>query len=663
MNEPARDSASEPARPTRPAAGARAAAPGTAAGREPHLSLLARLSQRAPLAIEGLPPALAALGAGQVYVVYASASPARDALFWQTAAAALKGPATVLSTRDGASIAATLRDHGIDIDRPGSTHHWANVCSLVPLPDRDGAQVLIEALDALANQCAAPASQFYIEGAEAFFAWHDPATLARQGAQLANWCAQHRHGVLLFAEPPGLGDDQTHPELAAFQARFAGAAQLLQTQGQFHWEVAFWRAGEAVLGSQSLPLRFAAIDHRLMITTQSGTFESSIGEVGLLAPDEGRVIVSRDAVLNERVLPPSWQVVDDNEAALAAARTAVAASVILEFGASRELESLAEQVHTLRLQCGNALKIIVREEAVAMRYESLMLNLGANRVVPRHTTLSQVEAIVESLRGQVYSRPVPADYRQALAGVMHGEETGYVGAARFVELVGAAVERSRVIQLPSVLIRLALMPEVAHVDALKACLLRRAGDIMTAAGDSLYVFFFACRLGDADAVLQRVFKRPLAELFQGEQRCGDPKSIAALLETLTDEIEAQTPPDYSGWLVLNAPDGSDAPQTSASEETAATDTPSGSGTSTSAGANAGSTHSTGHHAAQDASEAGGLLPALPAFAAAALAPIAGQPAQSAQPAQPEQARQASGSEAPRAEPRPVSLPLKAQERR
>jgi cellulose biosynthesis protein BcsE len=637
MNQPARESASEPAQPARPSAAAGAAV-GTTVSGEARNSLLARLSRREPLAIDGLPPALAALGSSQVHIVYANASPARDALFWQTAAAALAGPATVLSTRDGASIAATLRDHGIDIDRTGTTHHWANVCSLTPLPDRDGAQVLIEALDALANQCAAPASQFYIEGAEAFFAWHDPATLVRQGAQLANWCTQHRYGVLLVAEPPGAGADNAQPELAAFQARFAGAAQLLQTQGQFHWEVAFWRSGEAVLGSQSLPLRFAALDHRL--TVSSGTFEHSIGEAGLLAPDEGRVIVSRDAVLNERVLPPSWQVVDDNEAALAAARTAVAATVILDFGASRQLEALAEQVHTLRLQCGNALKIIVREEAVAMRYESLMLNLGANRVVARHTTLSQVEAIVDSLQGQVYSRPMPADYRQALAGVMHGEETGYVGAAHFIELVSAAVERSRVIQLPSVLIRLALMPEVAHVDALKACLLRRAGDIATAAGDSLYVFFFACRLGDADAVLQRVFKHPLAELFQGEQRCGDPNSINALLEALTDEIEAQTPPDYAGWLALNAPRPPQAPRAVAGAPNGGT-----------AGGTAGSAQGAPGNGATApiASEASGLLPALAALDTAALAPTTRQ--------------SGSNSGAPRAAPRPAKLPLKAQRQR
>lgn len=607
-------------------------------GAAPRASLLARLSQREPLAIDGLPPALAALGVGQVHIVYASASPARDTLFWETAAAALEGPATVLSTRDSASIAAMLRARGIDVERRDAIHHWANVCSLTPLEGRDGAQVLIEALEALANQCAAPASQFYIEGADAFFAWHDAATLVRQGALLANWCAQHRYGVLLVAELPDAGEDAVQPALAAFQARFAGAAQLLQTQGQFHWEVAFWRSGGSVLGSQSLPLRFSTVDHRL--TVSGGTFEHSIGEAGLLAPDEGRVIVSRDAVLNERVLPPAWQVVDDNEAALNAARTAVAATVILDFGASRDLEALAEHVHTLRLQCGNALKIIVREDGVAMRYESLMLNLGANRVIARNTTLSQCEAIVESLQGQVFSRPMPADYRQALAAVMHGEESGYVSATHFVDLVRAAVERSRVIQLPNVLIRLALMPEVAHVDALKACHQRRAGDILTAAGDSLYVFFFACRLGDADAVCQRVFQRPLAELFQGEQRCGDAKSIGALLETLTDEIDTQTPPDYSGWLALNAP----------LEAPAQAQTP----TAAAAADQAGEPEIPVYIAPRE-------VPAADTAAAAAstplprLSPLPGLPvladAAHAPPARPP---------APRDEPRRATLPLKAQ---
>jgi cellulose biosynthesis protein BcsE len=517
-----------------------------AASRDARASLLARLARREPLAIDGLPPALASLGAGQVHVVYALASPARDALFWQTAAAALHGPVTVLSTREPENLALTLREHGVDIEKPGATSAWSNVCTLRPLPDRDGVEVLIEALDALADQRAAQGSQFLIEGAEAFFAWGDASLLARQGERLAGWCAQRRYGILIVTAPPSLADDREHAELAVFQARFAGAAQLLQVQGQYHWEVAFWRAGDAVHGSQSLPLRFSAAENRL--TVSGGTFDQSVGEAGLLAPDEDHVIVSQDAVLNERVLPPAWQIVDDNEAAVTAARRSVAATVILAFGRGNSLDTLAGQVHTLRLQCGEALKIIVREDAVAMRYESVILNLGANRVIHGERPLAQVEAIVESLQGQVYLRPIPADYRASIAAVTHGDETGYVSAAHFVELAHAAVERSRVIQLPNVLIRLAALSDVAHVDALKACHMNRAGDIVTASGDSLYVFFFACRLADADAVCRRVFAVPLGELFQGEQRCGDTQSILALLDALAREIEREMPPDYSGWL-------------------------------------------------------------------------------------------------------------------
>jgi cellulose biosynthesis protein BcsE len=586
-----------------------------AASRDARRPLLSRLAPREPLAIDGLPATLAALGAGEVHVVYADASPARNALFWQTAAAALRGAATVLSIRDAPSLAAALREHGIDIDRPGATGARANVCALRALPERDGAQVLIEALQALADQCAAPGSQFLIEGAEAFFAWHDEKILAQQGAQLAGWCAQHRYGVLMVVAPPGLADDREHPELTVFQARFAGAAQLLQVQGQYRWDVAFWRAGDAVYGSQSLPLRFSAAEHRL--TVSGGTFETNIDEAGLLAPDEGRVIVSRDAVLQERLLPVAWEIVDGNEAAVAVARPTVAATVILDFGASGQLETLAEQVYTLRVQCGEALKIIVREDAVAMRYESLLLNLGANRVIHRNTPLPQVEAIVESLQGQVYSRPLPSDYRAAIAAVMHGDETGYVNAAHFIDLVRAAVERSRVIQLPNVLIRLALMPEVAHVDALKACHLRRAGDLVTASGDSLYVFFFACRLGDADAVCQRVFERPLADLFEGEQRCGDAPSITALLDTLSDEIDHEPPPDYSGWLAKQAAAASPrAPGSSTGDETSGVASSMTSGT------------------------ADDLLPALDAAASRESRPVP----------------------RPRAAPRRAALPLKAEER-
>ncbi|SMG56391.1 cellulose biosynthesis protein BcsE [Paraburkholderia susongensis] len=507
-------------------------------------------SGRPQLAIDGLPPALATLAAGQVCIVYANESPARAALFWNTAAAALhNGPANVLSTRNDLQIVDALRSHGLDIDGVGALHGHANLCTLRPLPDRDGGEVLLEALKALADQCAQPESEFLIDGADAFFNWHDASALARQGAQLAAWCAHHDHGVLLVVSLPDDGGDSSIAQasaLAGFHVRFAGAAHLRQTGGQYVWEAMFWGQHGAMLVDESLPLRFLDDSDRLMVA--GGTFAKSIGEGGRLAPDEARVIVSRDAVARESGLPSHWEVVDDNDAVVAAAAHAVAATVLLAYGDSAQLEKLAEQVYTLRRSAGPALKIAVREDRIALRYQAVMRSLGTNLVVPQQTSLARVETMLDELQGQVFSRPLPADYLSVLAAVLHSPEVGYVSASRFVELVRDTVGRARAIRLPNVLLRLPLLPEVAHVDALQACHMGRAGDLCTACGDSVYTFFFSCRLADVTTVFQRVFQLPPGDLFRGEVRCGDYDSIMSMLETLEREITHEPPLDYTQWL-------------------------------------------------------------------------------------------------------------------
>lgn len=533
-------------------------APNRASDRTPRPSLLGRLQGRPALAIEGLPPALAALAAARVYAAYAAASPARDALFWKTAALGLKGPVNVLSTRGGEAIAGLLRANGLDIDLPGAVHAKANICTVTPLPGRDGAEVLIEALNALAEQCAEPASEFLIEGAEAFFSWHEANVLARQGAQLATWCTQRGYGVLLVVAPPGAesahGSDDAppaEPALAEFHARFAGAAQLLQESGQYTWEVLFWRGRSTTSAASAvLPLRFSSDGYQLVVV---GDAAGMAATAGLLAPDENRMLVSRDAVVRERTVPSHWEVLDDNDATVAAAGHAVAATVMLGYGERTQLETLAEQVYTLRRRNGQALKIAVREDNASMRYESVIRNLGVNLIVPQGTPIGRVEDMLDGIQGQLFSRPLPADYMSALSAVLHSPEIGYVSAPRFVALVREAIDRARAIHLPNVLLRLPLLAEVAHVDALQACHMRRPGDLCTACGDSLYTFFFACRLAEVTSVFQRVFRLPAGDLFSGELRCGDYTSISDMLDTLDREMTDEPPLDYTGWLAQHRP--------------------------------------------------------------------------------------------------------------
>lgn len=520
---------------------------------------------RAAVAIEGLPPALAALAPGRAHVVYAEPSPARDALFWQTAAEALRGPATVLATRPAPAIVAALRAHGLDTGS-GALHARANLCALRPDPARPGIDVLIEAMQALADQCGARGGMYLIDGAEAAFSWHDAAALAQEGERLAAWCARHRSALLLVLTPPGAGSAPLPALAHGFHARFAGAAQLSHAHGQYTWDVAFWRDGQAVLAGESLPLRFAPHEQRLVVAAD--TVAGAIEDAGRLAPDEDRVIVSRDVVLRERWVPAHWQIVDSNEAAVASAAQAIAATVVLHYGGNRELETLAEQVHRLRHGGGHALKIVVREGKEAMRqhYEMLMLNLGANLVVAQRTPFARLEAALEGLQGQVFSRPILADYRSALSAVLTTAVSGYVPPATFLELVREALARSRMIHLPNVLLQLPLLPETAHVDALRACRMTRAGDLCSADDDSVYAFFFACRLDDVDAVCRRIFQRPLAGLFRGDLRCGDDESIAMMLRRLENRIAAHPAPDYSGWLASHAPSPETAvPATDASD--------------------------------------------------------------------------------------------------
>jgi len=520
----------------------------------PRSTRLPWLQARPALAIEGLPPVLAALEPGAVQAVYADVSPARDALFWLSAARLLRARTTVLSMREPADIAAMLRQHGLDIDASRTMHARANVCNLRSVPGRPGIEVLLDALQALVDQCGARGSQFLVEGAEPFFSWDDAPALAEAGARLAEWSAAQECGVLLVARPPGGAAGLELASLERFHLHFAGAAKLSQVHGQYVWEVGFWRHGNAVLPHEIVPLRFSPLGQGL-IAGAGDANAAGAAEAGLLAPDEDRVIASRDAVLRERWIPADWQVVPDNEAAVAAAAGAVAATVILHYGSSSELETLAAQVHKLRHDGGKALKIVVREdkELLRQRYEMLMMTLGANLVIQRNTPIARVQTRLDGMRGHVFPRPILPDYRSALSTVLATAATGYLPASEFIALIRATLERSSVIHLPHVLLELPLLPEVAHVDALQACQMRDAGDLCTASGNSLYAFFFACRLESVEIACRHVFQqRPMSELFSGELRCGDPESILAALERLEAEIACQVPQDYTDRLARQA---------------------------------------------------------------------------------------------------------------
>ncbi|HEY2021176.1 cellulose biosynthesis protein BcsE [Paraburkholderia sp.] len=558
--------------------------------------LLGRGAQRGEqagrLAIDALPPEWAALETGKLYAIYAAPrTPGADALIWESARDAYTRDVTIVLARSRAQVTRQLRERGFSTDAPAVG--WPRNLSVLAMPpgadhgkrEADGDDPNTEISAGSAGAAATRASTtpgklfgglralkrlglrahslYFVEGAQRWFSWDDAAALAREGRLLANWCAARRVTLVLLlggdAGEADAFDAQPAPDAAAalpgsnaFHAACAGVAHMGHTHGELLWHVDFWRAERTLVTGEVRALRFSE-GGRLSVAPDAPTAATAHGE-RLLAHDEQRVVVSRAVVRgHEAWVPPQWEVCADQQAVLAACATARAATVVLDYLGGAQLEALCAAVHTLRRRAGRALKIVIVERGEVLRhqYELLVLTLGANLVLGRGLPFSRMQSRLQSLQGQLHTRAVAADYRSALSAALSDDVCGYLPAGAFIERVRSVLERSAVLNLPHVLVKLTLLPQCAHVDALTHCAPRRAGDLVTTDAAHLYVFLFACRLADADAALARIFDVPVEQLADLRVHLAE-ASIGAELDALEAENRRARLADYSDMFARSA---------------------------------------------------------------------------------------------------------------
>nr|WP_233804224.1 cellulose biosynthesis protein BcsE [Paraburkholderia sp. HP33-1] len=534
-----------------------------------------RAQQVGRLAIDALPDEWAALEAGKLYAIYAESRTAgADGLIWESARAASTRDVTVVLARERADVARRLRELGFSADAPAAG--WPRKLNVLAMPAVSGAQVLEQQADgaaplgklfgglrALKRFGFRARSLYFVEGAERWFNWHDAAALAHEGRTLANWCAARRVTLVLLLSVDGTGGDSPDarraadggvdaPRRNAFHAACAGVARMERTHGELLWHADFWRADRTLVTSEVRSLRFTD-SGRLSVAPDTPAGSVASGD-RLLARDEQRVVVSRAVVRgHEAWLPPHWEVCADQAAVLSACAHARAATVVLDYAGGAQLDALCSTIHALRRQAGGALKIVVVERGEVLRhqYELLVLTLGANLVLGRDLPFSRMQSLLQSLQGQLHTRPVAADYRSALSAALSDDVRGYLPAGAFCERVRLVLERSAVLQLPHVLVKLTLLPQCAHVDVLKHCVPRRAGDVLTVDASHLYVFLFACRLADADAALARIVDVPVERIADTRVHLAE-QSIGAELDALDATNRRTRIADYSDMFAASA---------------------------------------------------------------------------------------------------------------
>ncbi|MDN7848009.1 cellulose biosynthesis protein BcsE [Burkholderia seminalis] len=540
-----------------------------------------RVGTLSRLAIDGLPDAWTQLEAGGLYAIYAAGgTPACDALVWESARQARTRDVTVVLARDAARVADQMASLGFAGGvQPAGWPRNLNVLAMPPAVEAadDGLGTgaprraapgpfarLTGGLRAMRRYGFRARSLYFVEGAQRWFSWDDPVALADEARALADWCRTHRLALVLLLDPEAAraGDDARTDDAplvrdadrtprSGFHGICSGVAQLQRTHGELLWIVDFWRAGDTLAAGEVRPLRFAP-GGRLSASIDGGATEPAYRMK--LASDEDRVIVSRAVLDGTNRLPADWEIVEDNAAVVAACARAQAATAVLAFRSHAQLEALCADVHALRRQCGGALKIAVveRGEVLRQQFEMLVLSVGANRVVARDLPVSRMQAAVHALRGQLYARPVAPDYRAALAAALGDSVLGYLPVGAFCLRIRAVLDRGAVLALPHTLAKITLLPGVSHVDALRHCRPRRAGDVVTADPGHLFVFLFACEPADADDALARIFDVPV-DTLSDRVVCLGKGSIDTELDALKAENRRAPIADYSDLFAATHP--------------------------------------------------------------------------------------------------------------
>ncbi|MFZ5503475.1 MAG: cellulose biosynthesis protein BcsE [Pseudomonadota bacterium] len=390
-----------------------------------------------------------------------------------------------------------------------------------------------------------------IEGADRLF---DSDALEAGNDSLGTWqhWAEQTKCTLLWMCPQRVG--RIAPELDITRAahRFSGYARLRKPDDGAHWDILHWFGPEGLIADKSFRL-FAHWDK----PWRAEPIEIH-AEVTPEAADESDVFITRAILAENQAAPAEWRIFETTEQMSAALSSATAATAIFHYDTDTPLEVIARTVFSSRFAGGSRIKIAVREVGVHLRYsqEQLLLKLGANLVIPAEINFSRMLNLLETLQGQVYSRPLQQDYEATIASAMPAAEMGYLAPKHFVTASIEALTRARALSVHNALIRFPLTVGLGALETLRCCTMKRPGDLCTADDKSVYVFLFACEEHDIEATLDRLFRLPVSVLFAGELRYLSTDDITQSLTELGLRAEETTLPDFTATMAAAAKEDS-----------------------------------------------------------------------------------------------------------
>lgn len=247
------------------------------------------------------------------------------------------------------------------------------------------------------------------------------------------------------------------------------------------------------------------------------TPQASAEQTNTLGDDQWMYLAQSSILEGAPPLSDKWFLFADNERLVDRGLHARAATLIFALSGNDQIETLARQIHLLRIQRGNALKIVVREMYPALRYidQRLLQACGASLIVPHAARLSSFLTLLDDIQQGSYNRYVPENIELLLQGRLPSHHKGYLPLPVFCEVLHSIMGQTT-LALENHGILLALLPVsgISPPQAMSLCHLRRDGDVLTLTERHLYLFLSNCQVSDVDNVLNFLFSLPTADVFQ-----------------------------------------------------------------------------------------------------------------------------------------------------
>lgn len=409
---------------------------------------------------------------------------------------------------------------------------------------RFGAQAFLDELDFF----QVPAHSFLIfDQADDLFGLHDASIALEQVQALHNWA--RNSGVTLLAVITRLTEDR-QAVINSLMDELAGVARLGANRGGLEVTFDYWQSRDGTVAGRSFALvpserglyeaRASSAAATDVLVSESTLDEPPPGEAAFfyMDPDLGSLA---------QQVPGKWTYVDTLVSMMHATRNVRSATCILLFKRDTQLRQLAEAVHTLRQTLGRYARIVVQEKDASLRYqnEALLLKLGLNLAINRDVALSRIPLLLDSLKGQIYSRDVDINFEAALASVLPSNVHGYLVPQRFVRESRLILERAETLNIPSALVVGEPRRDVQIEDILANNTISRPGDFISATGEDCYMFLNACPQAAVLNAAQRVLGAPIDDLFANVRFLVTRDEIQLELSALQHVAERNTLPDYS----------------------------------------------------------------------------------------------------------------------